>query len=195
MRAGNVLFAGWMVLGTAGILQAQEPPRIRPIPSDPIQPIGVQVLPAPPVGAQVVPTVQPPVYGPHTTVVPTPPPPVAVPTPPGAIGAAQYPSNQPKTFVGRWLNKCGVCCGGHHNWFGTGSFSSQFHFLWGSSRVFFSEPCLPSHPYPPGIGGYGLQYADTYYGSHGNLGGERLIPGRNGRNFLGAARPACSNCE
>lgn len=193
MRVRNVFFAGWVVLGMAGYLQAQEPLRIRPIPVDagPVQP--VVVLPAQFPGT--VPTPEVPLAGPHTTVVPSPQPPLATPTPPGVLGAAQYPSNQPKTRVGRWLNKCGVGCGGHHNWFGTGSFSSQFHFLWGSSRVFFSEPCLPSHPYPPGIGGYGLQSADTYYGSHGNLSGERLIPGRNGRNFLGSARPACSDCE
>jgi hypothetical protein len=46
----------------------------------------------------------------------------------------------------RMVLNCKCYCWAHHDLPGSGSFQSEWNFLWGSTRTFFGDPCLKGRP-------------------------------------------------
>jgi hypothetical protein len=72
--------------------------------------------------------------------------PAANPTPAGVASNGSYGPSAGATEGGRlhdWFHRQGYGCGSHLDWYGCGGIRSQCHFVWGSCRTFFGEPCLP----------------------------------------------------
>lgn len=73
---------------------------------------------------------------PGMSLYPGPMPPVfAMPEPP------QPPPTRGQAIKG-WLQRHNLCCWSHHNNAGCGSLASEWNFVFGSCRNFYSEPCF-----------------------------------------------------
>jgi hypothetical protein len=146
----------------AGLLRAAD---AFPMPNPPPTPALVAPVPE-----------QPPIMidPPHTF----PPPPSPSAQPPFAPGDVVYPGAPPKlvekphSFGGcikRYLIKnVPICCWATHNTLGCGNFASEFHFIFGSCRTFYSEPCFRGPPPPPVPVEYLNRYGpEALYGPQG----------------------------
>jgi hypothetical protein len=102
---------------------------------------------------------------------------------PFATGDVVYPGAPPKIVeqphsVGGcikrfFIKNVPICCWAHHNTLGCGNFASEFHFIFGSCRTFYGEPCFRGPPPPP----VPVEYLNLYgpqgaYGPQGVYGSQ-----------------------
>jgi hypothetical protein len=156
-----------LLSGMVGTAKAAERIIVGPITKPPVgtcEPGVVPVAAPDPAHAEPRPVPQPgPGYWPRT-------PPQARELPPG------YPpvnnNHSPTPVRDWWTNGRPLCCWSTFNSYTCGSLSSHLHFIFGSCREFYGEPCLkgaPPSPLPP------------WAGPESGYRGDKPMPNENGR--------------